>query len=164
MSRNIGYTENEFMKLAGQSRAIQAVHRRGPHQWVFMRPQGETLGANPPIPQPRPDYPISYDSPPFKNSWVNVVTGNKAPIGFRFGVHWELEWMGWIEGGASGTVAFTLPPAWVPLYVDGDLCYAAPVVVVGSTPTMATVYVTAHQNADQSISTAGDGNVTITLL
>lgn len=56
------------------------------------------------------------DSPPFENSWHNTdttpVAGDAVPARFRLSPDDDLEIEGSFEGGASGTVAWTLPAAW----------------------------------------------------
>lgn len=54
------------------------------------------------------------ESPPFENGWGNVFSG-QAPVSFKRFSNWT-HIRGAFTGGSDGTVVFTLPPEYAPLY------------------------------------------------
>ncbi len=79
---------------------IDRLMLRGPHRWIY-------VGSYPTDPNTTPD------SPPFQNGWENAL-GNYVAHAFRWDEHWRLEFQGEIQGGADGTVAYTLPASHIP--------------------------------------------------
>lgn len=53
------------------------------------------------------------ESPPFENGWANV--DGQAPVSFKMFLNW-VHIRGAFAGGADGSVVFTLPPVYAPLY------------------------------------------------
>ncbi len=122
-------TPDPNVRARQNRRALEQLQRRGPERWIYVG-GGSAL------------------CPAWQNSWDH--SGSPfAPVGFRFGVHGELEFKGHAEGGTSGAVAFTLPAEYRP---DQDVSFLTDV-ATGGIPTTAQIYIT-----------ASSGDVTITLL
>lgn len=88
-------------KLGEHGRRIQALEKRkGP--WIY-------VGTYP------GDTNTSPESPPFQNSWGNVL-GGLVLMRFRHNMHGGVDIEGAVTGGASETTIFTLPADYRPDY------------------------------------------------
>lgn len=59
------------------------------------------------------------ESPPFENGWSNAGAPN-APVSFKMFLNW-VHIRGAFTGGADGTVVFTLPAEYAPIYAQPSI-------------------------------------------
>lgn len=116
-------------RLTVAERGIEELRKHGPEPWVY-------IGTHP------TDLFTTFYSPPWQNSWTHAL-GTYDRVAFRWDEHYRLEFKGHATGGASGTVAFTLPANWRP---DKDLSFLTDV-VTGGVPKAAQIFVTALTGA-----------------
>lgn len=69
---------------------------------------------------------LTYESPPFENGWTNVL-GDEAPVSFMHTIAGWVHIRGGFFGGADGSIVFTLPVGYRPVYQQ-------PMVIPTSTP------------------------------
>jgi hypothetical protein len=123
---------NRTSDLRSLQVSVDRLVLRGPHRWIY-------VGAYPADPLTTPD------SPPFQNSWANEL-GNYDPLAFRWDEHWRLEFQGEITGGATNTVAFTLPATHIP-----DKHKPFPIIVIDGATKLLSVAEIDHTTGDVTI-------------
>jgi len=100
MTSSVKQTTAE-MALLQHNRRITAIERSdGSNRWIYVNPQGG------------PD--TDPEGPEFQNGWTNVGSPD-ADLAFKRFLNW-VHLRGAFTGGSDGTVVFTLPEAYRPMF------------------------------------------------